>query len=108
MNVAPVRGPDPAEFDADFVVGDEESSGAASRVASGRGTPAPGVDREGEGEKAKEKTGEEPRDKGGHVREKSAASLGPMSPTGWELPTEVRVKLRRLDKLEGRYQGGLF
>lgn len=102
-NVAPVRGPDPAEFDAEFVVGDEGSSGAVSRSASGRGTPVV----EGEGEKEKERTGEEGRE-AGHAREKSAASLAPMSPTGWELPTEVRVKLRRLDKLEGRYQGRLF
>lgn len=72
---------------------------------SGTGTPALEGERAGD----VEKTGDWESSEFGsrHIREKSAASLGPpMSPTGLELPTEARVKLRRLDKLEGRYQGG--
>jgi hypothetical protein len=79
------------------VVDDEESR---SRV----GTPGPGAERSGGvavGGAVKEKAlAEETKEPNGRLAEDGD---GPAPP---ELPTDVRVKLRKLDKLESRYQGG--
>lgn len=91
------KGPDPSEFEPEFVVDDEESR---SRV----GTPGPGAERSGGvavGGAVKEKAlAEETKEPNGRLAEDGD---GPAPP---ELPTDVRVKLRKLDKLESRYQGG--
>lgn len=90
------KGPDPSEFDRAFVVDDEESS---SRV----GTPGPGAERSGsamiEGAGNDKAPVEDNKESNGKVVEDGDAPAPP------ELPTDVRVKLRKLDKLESRYQG---
>lgn len=75
---------------------DEESR---SRV----GTPGPGADRDGDGtvsvavnDKPLVEEDKEPNMK---------SEEGDDGPAPLELPTDVRVKLRKLGKLESRYQG---
>ncbi|OJD11935.1 hypothetical protein AJ78_07396 [Emergomyces pasteurianus Ep9510] len=95
----PAKGPDPAEFDAEFVVGDDDSSSRTStpvqmQETGGSGNPVNPVDPEHGGEKANEKEIDSARPQNDRPEES----------VHMELPTEVRVRLRRLDKLEGRYQ----
>ncbi|TPX22093.1 hypothetical protein DIZ76_013957 [Coccidioides immitis] len=89
------KNPDPSEFDAEFVVGDDDSSTRTS-------TPRP-------------ESANNMADGGGELDEKAtlneSASAAPTSLLGKssgqtpaDLPTDVRVKLRRLDKLESKYQ----
>jgi hypothetical protein len=92
-NIPTGKGPDPAEFEPEFVVGDDDS--VAGDGESRSGTPVPKTKNEkGEGE-------EEPL--ADDAAEKKPEIEVPRQST--ELPTEVRVKLRKLDKLESRYQG---
>ncbi|KAI9700681.1 MAG: hypothetical protein M1836_002050 [Candelina mexicana] len=90
------KGPDPSEFDAEIVVDDEA-------------TESPN------GDHAQEKAG--PRDSGSNEAGQQVSPLegqdgetradsGERKPAiaSLELPTDVRVKLRKLDKLESRYQ----
>lgn len=96
----PAKGPDPAEFDAEFVVGDDDSSTRTSTPVQmpetgGDGNAGNAADQESGREKSKEKGVDSARPSNA-IPEESAQM---------ELPTEVRVRLRRLDKLEGRYQG---
>lgn len=111
----PARGPDPAEFDAEFVVGgDDDESGGPSRT----GTPAAQETSEqsGHASVAADSTtttqlgdAEGGDGSSGHARAKSSVASVASVPSSTmslsELPTEARVKLRRLDKLEGKYQG---
>ncbi|KAK2802901.1 hypothetical protein FQN51_004164 [Onygenales sp. PD_10] len=91
-NALPAKGPDPAEFDAEFVVGDDETSSRTSTpVQPADGGPESNNFAESEGKRSVDTT-----------RKNSMAEEPGQTPP--ELPTEVRVKLRRLDKLEGRYQ----
>ena len=90
------KGPDPSEFEPELFLDEEELT---SRIES----PGPGVERAGDATNAVTvndtiPTAEikEPNGKMGEGRE---------APAPLELPTEVRVKLRKLDKLESRYQG---
>lgn len=80
------RGPDPSEFENAFVVDDEEEPTKVTEktevMADSNGTEASGP---GEAEKPQE-----------------SVDVSPRAP---ELPTEVRSKLRKLEKLESRYQG---
>ncbi|KIW90730.1 uncharacterized protein Z519_08513 [Cladophialophora bantiana CBS 173.52] len=107
-NVSTEKGPDPSEFEPEFAIGGDESA-----VPSRAGTPRP----EGTG-KEKEQVKEEDApvsEDGGdtHTLAESAdskvstvsdvngnttTSLRPQ-----DLPTEVRVKLRRLDRMESKY-----
>ncbi len=91
------KGTDPSEFDAEIVVDDDSTD-------SPNGTH--GGEREGRGEgdseaapQAKPQEAEDGQLKA-DVEEDKISSAAPL-----ELPTEVRVKLRKLDKLESRYQG---
>ena len=91
------RGPDPAEFDPEFVVGDED-------VPSRAGTPRPTQSKSEvnmEGESVKEKAIAADAN-GGLGEGELKDGVGSVVP---ELPTNVRVKLRKLEKLESRYQG---
>ncbi|KAF7713966.1 Uncharacterized protein PECH_000755, partial [Penicillium ucsense] len=104
----PVRGPDPKEFEGEFAIGEDEDS---SRAATPRlETP------EDPSEKATKPTETEPGEDDGEkgkaklpVAESSGKDLAPAgekTPSAQdklELPVEVKAKLRRLDKLEGRY-----
>ncbi|OAX82053.1 hypothetical protein ACJ72_03595 [Emergomyces africanus] len=94
------KGPDPAEFDAEFVIGDDDSSTRTNtpvqvRETGGSENPVNPADPERDD---REKTHE----KEGHSA--WAQNNGADESVHVELPTEVRVRLRRLDKLEGRYQ----
>ncbi|KAI9769982.1 MAG: hypothetical protein M1840_003693 [Geoglossum simile] len=86
-------GPDPSEFEPEFVIGEDDiESRAATPLPKEKASQA---DNDGaEGTKLPEEAGAEAKEK--HVEPKSSN----MS----ELPTDVRVKLRKLDKLESRYQ----
>ncbi|KAL1867376.1 Golgin imh1 [Paecilomyces lecythidis] len=87
------KGPDPAEFESEFAVGEDDGS---SRSATPRSEPsAPpegGASGDGEKKASPESAGKE------------AASDTGSNTAAAELPTDVRVRLRRLDKLESRYQ----
>ena len=74
----PSKGPDPADFDSDFAVGDDELSRS--------GTPKPAAEQD---EKARV------AGKASEHAEDGQETL--------ELPADVRVRLRKLDKLETRY-----
>jgi hypothetical protein len=93
------RGPDPSVFEGAFVI--EDDSEEPSRV----GTPAIGdtkaetMDEGRTTEEAGEGRGQET------TSEKTEALLQPLEAT--ELPPDVRAKLRKLEKLESRYQGML-
>jgi len=91
------KGPDPSEFDADFVIGDDESA-VPSRSATPRLETA---EKRVEGKEAAGEAEKQPgADDAASVL--SDASTAVQRPE--ELPTEVRVRLRKLDRLEGRYQ----
>ncbi|KAH0844352.1 hypothetical protein AYO21_00821 [Fonsecaea monophora] len=101
------KGPDPSEFEPEFAIGDDESA-----VPSRAATPKPeGNGKEKEKEQGKEKDtaasedGLDTQTLVGSVDSKvsdangtAATSLRPQ-----DLPTEVRVKLRRLDRMESKY-----
>lgn len=96
-DAAAEKGPDPSEFEPEITVGDDEES--RSRV----GTPGSGAEREGDGTVSvpvnEQPTAEEHTEPNGTMEE------GDERPAPPELPTDVRLKLRKLDKLESRYQG---
>ncbi|KAL8729556.1 MAG: hypothetical protein Q9166_004636 [cf. Caloplaca sp. 2 TL-2023] len=90
------KGPDPSEFESEFVVDDSD-------VSSRSNTPRPVLTtsessaKDNPGEKAEEaQDGEDKPEKMTH---------GGSTATPQELPTDVRVKLRKLEKLESRYHG---
>lgn len=88
----PGRGPDPAEFEPEFVIGEDD---APSRV----GTPMLAEQkRQLPSESGNDGTldGSEPP-----AQERATSKEVPTS----DLPTDVRVKLRKLDKLESKYHG---
>ncbi|KAJ5633408.1 hypothetical protein N7490_009747 [Penicillium lividum] len=105
----PVRGPDPKEFEAEFTIGDDESSQSGTpRVetpdpASEVGSSAGDRTEETESQTAQsstdatEKTTDTEKESATPATEETSKS-GPA-----ELPIEVKAKLRRLDKLESRY-----
>lgn len=104
--------PDPAVFEAAFVIDDEEPSRTA--------TPAPTSNekKSSEHEESKgggtqgdteaESTGKDPEKNGGDDTTKKPDSSKPL-PTpktaATELPPDVRARLRKLEKLEGTYPG---
>ena len=90
------KGPDPAEFEPEFVL---DHSDVPSRSVTPRPAPtrSESPTKDTAGEVAEEvRNGEETSEK--VVQDGSAA-------TSLELPTDVRVKLRRMEKLESRYHG---
>lgn len=93
------RGPDPSVYESAFVI--EDDSEDPSRV----GTPAPPeikAEKMSENGTNQEVTGD---GEAGVVRED--ADNVPKPPAIAELPPDVRTKLRKLEKLEARYQGKL-
>ncbi|KAL8669381.1 MAG: hypothetical protein Q9168_006028 [Polycauliona sp. 1 TL-2023] len=88
------KGPDPSDFEPEFVLDDSD-------VLSRSSTPKPALARSDSSTKDPLRTsGEEAQD-----AESTAgkASQDEPSATPQELPTDVRVKLRKLEKLESRY-----
>ena len=99
-NNAPTdRGPDPSEFEQDYAIGDDESA-----VPSRAGTPKPEVK-----EKDAQPTGDAAEDGDGTKREDAEAKPADAESNlareekAPELPADVRAKLRKLEKLEGKY-----
>ncbi|EDN11027.1 predicted protein [Histoplasma mississippiense (nom. inval.)] len=98
-NSATAKGRDTAEFDPDFILGDDDSSTRNSTPVqmtdTGRsGSAGIATDQES----GRERTKESRLDFG------RGATAALEEPPQMDLSTEVRVKLRRLGKLEGRYQ----
>ena len=88
------KGPDPADFEPEFVIDDEEPSRS--------GTPRPSTNgNEKEMTEFGAATAPNISEDGQEKQEKESETQAQT----FELPTDVRVKLRKLDKLEGRYQG---
>jgi hypothetical protein len=90
------RGPDPSEFENAFVIEDESEE--PSRV----GTPAIGEEKPAtmvEGNATAEAGAS------GESSEKAPEKAVEASPKASELSPEVRTKLRKLEKLESKYQG---
>ena len=92
----PAKGPDPAEFEPEFVVDDE----APSRSETPRPTNGRTDDVLGE-QKMNGSAGRELSQDDGEI-----ASTAEAPRTSSDLPTDIRVKLRKLEKLESRYHGG--
>ena len=89
------RAPDPAEFEPEFVIGDDDlpSRSVTPRPAEPkRHTPS--------SDSAPDSNADATN---GTAQENSATK----DSAAVELPTDVRVKLRKLDKLESKYHGGL-
>ena len=82
------KGPDPSTFEADFVIGEDEPSRS--------GTPRPVTEEEGSKEKLQ-------REMNLYGKSDSQDGSPHTEPPRIELPTDVRVRLRKLDKLESRY-----
>ncbi|KAK5274963.1 Golgin imh1 [Exophiala xenobiotica] len=109
-NVSTEKGPDPAQFEPEFAIGDDESAGP-SRVA----TPKPDVKNEaaqeteteavaieGDGQGIKKETEDSARaSTDGKPPDSNGGTHLPIR--SQELPTEVRVKLRKLDRMEVKY-----
>ncbi|OQV10479.1 hypothetical protein CLAIMM_14470 [Cladophialophora immunda] len=99
------RGPDPSEFEPEFAIGDDESA-----VPSRAATPRPeGTGKEKEQVKEKDIPASEDAldtqslaefadNKVSDANGTATTSLRPQ-----DLPTDVRVKLRRLDRMESKY-----
>lgn len=90
------RGPDPSEFENAFVIEDD------SEEPSRAGTPAIGEEKAAAMAESNA-TGE--AGALGESNEKVAEKAVEAPPKAPELPTEVRTKLRKLEKLESKYQG---
>ncbi|KAL8707366.1 MAG: hypothetical protein Q9220_007590 [cf. Caloplaca sp. 1 TL-2023] len=88
------KGPDPSDFEPEFAIDESD-------VPSRSSTPRPAPTKHESSSKA---TGEESASVAGNGEEKpeKASPDGP-SEISQELPTDVRVKLRKLEKLESRY-----
>ena len=90
------KGPDPNDFDSDFAAGDESANGGMSN----HDVPERNTNTEGQNS--------EEGGLSGAVNETGSAmdndeAKKPAQPSG-ELSTEVRVKLRKLERLENKYQ----
>ncbi|OJD22617.1 hypothetical protein ACJ73_06031 [Blastomyces percursus] len=98
-NIVTTKTPDPAEFDVDFVVGDDDSS---TRTSTSIQMPEAG--RDGNAGTAVDQEGCQGRTKERDIDPTRRSDTPPEEPAQMELPTAVRMRLRRLDKIEGRYQ----
>ncbi|KAL5349674.1 Golgin imh1 [Pseudogymnoascus australis] len=101
------RGPDPSEFESAFVIDDDEDTPESTRSTTPLVTDSKGTTMAGRGSPAPAAA---PAANGEEVNEKSEVAPKPTTPppattaTPTELPMEVRQKLRKLEKLESRYQ----
>jgi len=91
-----IRGPDPSEFENAFVIEDE--SEGPSRV----GTPAIGEEKTAAMAESNTLGEAEPLLES---KEKAVEKPAQAPPKTSELPPEIRTKLRKLEKLESKYQG---
>lgn len=91
------RGPDPSEFESAFVIDDEEPSQV--------GTPVPPSDETSPGKEGQNAISDSEKTTNSTENTGEKPAEGPKAPASTELPLEVRQKLRKLEKLESRYQG---
>ena len=93
----PSKGPDPQEFEPEFVIDDDD---APSRTL----TPQPSRENNGTAT-----TGDASNDGSSEANSESTTLKGDEDGQATkappELPSDVRVKLRKLERLEARYQG---
>ncbi|KAK7558054.1 hypothetical protein IWX92DRAFT_64126 [Phyllosticta citricarpa] len=89
------KGPDPAEFDPEFVVGEDEMSRST--------TPKPADDKD-ETAQAAAPTENGNVSKGEQESSDSKQYVGGSAASA-ELPMETRMRLRKLEKLEPKYSG---
>ena len=89
------KGPDPADFESEFVIEDDGPSRS--------GTPRPVADQNGVA--ATEKTPRENTSSESNQGTGETATSADEPRSSSDLPTDVRVKLRKLEKLESRYHG---
>lgn len=90
-----LKGPDPSEFEPELVIGNED-------VPSRSGTPRP-VQRKDGATMANDAPREEHSTS--NSEEGDRTSVADSSSVSLELPTDVRVKLAKLEKLESKYSG---
>lgn len=90
------RGRDPSDFDPEIVIDDESLPNYGESTASQTAGEKPAVIANGSDEAEDSK------------RSVQGGSQDDDQPAPPELPTDVRVKLRKLEKLESRYQGSFF
>lgn len=108
------KGPDPAEFEPEFVIGDGEDEDGSTRV----GTPAPGSVQEGRGDLEGTRNGDGPKDEQGKQDEEEASerkhdndgevgdsAKGDGEGDKIELPANVTQRLKKLERLEPKYSG---
>lgn len=86
------RGPDPSEFDPDFVIGEDDEPSRA-------GTPRPKEKAEASDVTQTDNSGKD-KEENGKEQARDATLSGQA-----ELPPEVRTKLRKLERLESKYSG---
>jgi hypothetical protein len=92
------RGLDPSEFEAAFVIEDE------SEPTTRSGTPAPSDTKTSTPASSSPATGSAAMEKSDDGSDK-ARDASPAPRASLDLSPEVRQKLRKLEKLESRYQG---
>ena len=92
----PQRGPDPKEFEPEFVIGDDE-------LPSRSGTPRPA----GDGSQANITEDGEAKnaDTDAEKQQEVAADGQDLATKPPELPKDVQAKLRKLEKIESKYHG---
>ena len=90
------RGPDPSEFENAFVIEDESEE--PSRVET------PAIADEKTAPMAESNAGAE-GGASGEVNEKAAEKAAEPSPKAPEVSPDIRTKLKKLDRMETKYQG---
>lgn len=115
-----VKSPDPSHFEPEFAIAGEDDSVVSSRV----GTPVPQVEgatananaeaaapqnevytqREERRPVGETENGASGQQRGNNAEQWARSASRSPAATSSDLPTEVRVKLRKLERLEGRYQ----
>lgn len=89
----PIKGPDPAEFEKEVV---EDAEDVSDRVEA---APPPNEKSDDAGENSKQNEGEPLAGEDALTKQGSGESVSV------DLATDVRVRLRKLGKLEGKYSG---
>ncbi|KAK3044785.1 hypothetical protein LTS18_000360, partial [Coniosporium uncinatum] len=89
------KGPDPATFEPEFVIGDDDTSANISRA----GTPMPKSTSDATATPQVKENGAAAKTAEGETQEVPSDSPAPAA----ELSPEVQSKLRRLEKLEPKY-----
>ncbi|KAJ5577561.1 uncharacterized protein N7459_006525 [Penicillium hispanicum] len=100
----PVRGPDPKEFEAEFTIGDDDTSSRSGTPQVETPENASEATIRVEGDRSEDAEAKTASDAVGKEKEPAKpADTEANTPTPSELPADVKAKLRRLDKLESRY-----